>query len=193
MNLRQKVLKILYPLTVLISKNSSKFDYHLKNFKNIKAPAAVYALQEKDLLGNSVAFEKFKGKKILIVNTASFCGFTNQYKELQELYNSLKDKIVILAFPSNDFKNQEEFTEQQIGEFCQINFNITFPIFKKSSVLQPAAGSMYEWLTNPAKNGWNSKKPGWNFAKYIIDKQGNLEHVCGTTIIGKKLFDLLVI
>jgi glutathione peroxidase len=127
--------------------------------------------------GNELIFEDLKGKKVLIVNTASNCGYTNQYSELQQLYEINKEKLVILAFPSNDFKEQEKGTDDEIAQFCKVNFGISFPIAKKSVVLKNVGQNrVFEWLTNKTFNGWNEQQPSWNFSKYLINEKGNLTH-----------------
>src|SRR6185295_11779982 len=108
-------------------------------------------------------------------NVASNCGFTGQYDELEKLYKSYGDELVILGFPANDFKEQEKGTDEEILQFCKVNFGVTFPLFQKHSVLKPNQGAVYKWLTDPLENGWNVQQPTWNFCKYIVDETGNLK------------------
>ena len=125
--------------------------------------------------GNELSFAEFKDKKVLIVNTASNCGYTNQYSELQELYQKQKENLVILAFPSNDFKEQEKGSDEEINQFCKINYGITFPLMKKSSVIRGTnQNKVYEWLSNKSLNGWNDQEPVWNFTKYLVNEEGIL-------------------
>jgi glutathione peroxidase len=117
-----------------------------------------------------------KGKKVLLVNTASDCGYTNQYADLQKLFEKNSDRLIILGFPANDFKEQEKGTDEQIAQFCQINFGVTFPLAKKSSVKGDHKNEIFKWLSEKNKNGWNSKQPSWNFSKYLVNEQGQLTH-----------------
>jgi glutathione peroxidase len=141
-----------------------------------------YTLSAKDIDGKSIDFSKFKGKKVLIVNVASKCGYTSQYKDLQELHNKYNDKIVILAFPSNNFGFQEPGSNIQIEEFCETNYGIEFQLFEKSDVRGKNINSVYRWLSSIDDNGWNDKSPRWNFFKYLIDETGNLKAVYSSNV-----------
>lgn len=133
--------------------------------------------------GDSLKFSSLRGKKVMIVNTASDCGFTGQYAELEQLYTKNSEKLVILAFPANDFKEQEKGSDAEIAEFCRANFGISFPLFKKTRVVKgEGQHPVYSWLSDPAKNGWNSKEPVWNFSKYIVNEEGNLTHFFGPSV-----------
>ncbi|MGG9971080.1 glutathione peroxidase [Ferruginibacter sp. SUN002] len=122
-------------------------------------------------------FSGLKNKKVLIVNTASNCAYTNQYSDLEKLYQLHKDKLVVLAFPANDFKEEEKGSDEEIAGFCKINFGISFPIMQKSVVVKKSnQHEVYQWLTNTEKNGWNKQRPTWNFAKYLINENGILTH-----------------
>jgi glutathione peroxidase len=116
----------------------------------------------------------YKGKKILIVNVASKCGYTPQYTELQNLHESYGDKVVVLGFPSNDFGSQEPGTNEEIKNFCTTKYNVSFPMFEKISVKGENIHPLYRWLTDKSLNGWNDQKPEWNFCKYLIDENGFL-------------------
>lgn len=127
--------------------------------------------------GGRIDFTSLRGKKVMIVNTASECGYTNQYEDLQNLHERFGDRLVILAFPANDFKEQEKGTDEEIAQFCKVNYGISFPLMKKSVVVRsPGQNPVYVWLTDPAKNGWNGKQPSWNFSKYLVDEEGRLTH-----------------
>ncbi|MBV19973.1 MAG: glutathione peroxidase [Cytophagia bacterium] len=141
-----------------------------------------YTLSAKDIDGKSIDFSKFKGKKVLIVNVASKCGYTSQYKDLQELHNKYNDKIAILAFPSNNFGFQEPGSNIQIEEFCETNYGIEFQLFEKSDVRGKNINSVYRWLSSIDDNGWNDKSPRWNFFKYLIDETGNLKAVYSSNV-----------
>jgi len=119
----------------------------------------------------------YKVKKVLIVNTASDCGYTAQYAELQSLYTQFGDRLIILGFPCNQFKEQEKGSDQDIASFCQVNYGVTFPLFQKSDVKKGLnQHPVYQWLTDSAKNGWNTQEPVWNFSKYLLDEEGRLTH-----------------
>lgn len=135
---------------------------------------SIYDLHLKSIDGKEIDFHQYKGKKLLIVNTASECGYTPQYAELQELHELHGNKITILGFPANNFGGQEPGSNEQIGSFCQKNYGVTFQLFAKSSVLAPDQNPLYQWLTQPAENGWNTEAPSWNFCKYLIDENGQL-------------------
>ena len=105
--------------------------------------------------------EKYKGKKILIVNVASECGLTPQYKELEELYQKYSENLTILGFPSNDFLKQEPGNNQEIANFCAKNYAISFPLFEKIKVKGTKKHAVYNWLTDPSQNGWNKKGPSY--------------------------------
>ena len=128
------------------------------------------------LLNNEeISLDKYKGKKLLIVNVASNCGYTNQYNELQDLYETHGDKVEILGFPCNDFGSQEPGSSSEIANFCRINYGVTFSITEKINIKGQDMHPVYKWLTDKSANGWNSSKPSWNFCKYLIDEKGNLQ------------------
>ena len=124
--------------------------------------------------GSEYDYAQLKGKKVLIVNTASECGYTPQYKDLELLYETYKDKLVILGFPANNFGGQEPGTNKEIDEFCKSKYSVTFPMFEKISVLGDDMAPLYKWLTSKDLNGWNDQQPKWNFNKYLLDEDGNL-------------------
>lgn len=125
--------------------------------------------------GEPVDFSIYKGKKVLLVNTASKCGYTPQYKTLQELHSKHGDKIVILGFPANNFGKQEPGSNEEIGSFCKKNYGVTFQMFEKISVKGEDMHPLYQWLSQKDKNGWNNEEPNWNFCKYLVNEKGELE------------------
>ncbi len=143
----------------------------------------IYSFKMKNIEGEEISLSTYKGKVLLIVNTASQCGFTPQYKELEELYQLYKDKgFEILAFPSNDFGNQEPLNGKDIEEFCTQNYKTTFPIFDKVHVKGKEANDLYEFLAQKKLNGHLSSTPKWNFHKYLINKNGEVvEYFYSTT------------
>ena len=128
----------------------------------------------KSIDGKEYDYNQLKGKKVLIVNTASECGYTPQYEDLQKLYDTYKDKLVVLGFPANNFGGQEPGSNEEIKQFCSTKFNVSFPMFEKISVLGDDMAPIYKWLTSKDLNGWNDQQPKWNFNKYLIDEDGNL-------------------
>lgn len=189
MTTRQKVLKALYPFWIWFA---GKKGMNTKNISQEKTTPAVsfYTLRDTAIDGSVFDFEKLKGKKIMLVNTASNCGYTGQYDDLQKLSERYKDKLVVIGFPANDFKDQEKGTDDEIAAFCKRNFGVNFPLMKKSSVIKgPHQNQVFDWLTDPAKNGWNKQLPSWNFCKYIVDEQGRLTNFFGSTIepLGKEI------
>ena len=113
----------------------------------------------------------------MLVNTASNCGYTAQYKELEELYEKYKNQLVIIGFPANDFKEQEKGSDEEIAQFCRVNYGISFPLSKKSVVIKsPEQNPVFRWLTDKSRNGWNDKPPTWNFSKYLVNEEGTLTH-----------------
>jgi glutathione peroxidase len=189
MTYRQKILKAFYPAMMWLAKLGGA---NAKVLANEKAMPAVsfYTLQDTAIDGKPFNFETLKGKKIMLVNTASDCGYTDQYDDLQKLYEANKNKLVIIAFPANDFKEQEKGDNTMIAEFCRINFGVTFPLMQKSCVLKtPNQSKVFKWLTDASLNGWNNEPPSWNFCKYIVDENGRLTHYFGSTIppLGKEI------
>lgn len=135
----------------------------------------------KDIDGNDFDFSQLEGKKVMIVNTASKCGFTKQYAGLQKLYEKYKDQdFVIIGFPANNFKNQEPGSDEEIKKFCKKNYGVSFPMMSKISVKGEDIHPVYQWLTQKDKNGKKDSEVKWNFQKYLVDEEGNLEKVIGT-------------
>jgi len=134
-----------------------------------------YEFNVKDIYGEDYDLSQLKGKKILIVNTASECGYTPQYDDLQKLYQTYgSDNFTIIGFPANDFMGQEPGTNEEIKEFCTINYGVTFPLMAKISVKGKYIHPLYEWLTTKELNGKMDSEVKWNFQKYMIDENGNL-------------------
>lgn len=136
--------------------------------------ANIYQFKVQGLEGDVIDFTSFKGKKILVVNTASACGFTPQYKELEELYVKYKGKLVVVGFPANNFGSQEPGTNEDIKAFCQKNYGVTFPMAAKISVKGDDMAPIYQWLTSKEKNGVLDAEIKWNFNKFLIDENGHI-------------------
>ena len=142
------------------------------------AKETIYQFKVEDLSGKSFDFASLKGKKIMIVNTASKCGLTPQYKDLEAVYKEYKDKgLVIIGFPANNFASQEPGTNDEIATFCQLNYGVTFPMMDKVSVKGDDMAAIYQFLTQKAKNGLQDSTVEWNFQKYLINEKGELEKV----------------
>lgn len=124
--------------------------------------------------GKVFPLESCRGKKVLLVNVASRCGFTPQYKELEEFSNEKKDQVQVLGFPCNDFGAQEPGSDQEILSFCRSRLGVYFTISQKIQVKNEPVHPVYKWLTDPVQNGWNDQKPFWNFCKYLVDEEGRL-------------------
>lgn len=148
----------------------------------ISMESSFYKFKMKDLDGNEVDFSQFKGKKVLLVNVASKCGFTPQYETLQQLHKEYGDKISVLAFPANNFGDQEPGSNDEIKEFCTANFGVTFPVFEKISVKGYDKHPLYRWLSDEKLNGWNNQEPTWNFCKYYVNENGELMKFFPSTV-----------
>ena len=138
------------------------------------APTSVYDFTVKSIDGKDVKLSQYKGKKLLIVNTASECGYTPQYKELEQLYKQHGDKVMVLGFPANNFGGQEPGTEAQIATFCEKNYGVTFPLFSKVSVKGADIAPLYKYLSDRTQNGTVGEAPSWNFCKYLVDEKGHV-------------------
>ncbi|HSV76225.1 MAG TPA: glutathione peroxidase [Bacteroidales bacterium] len=128
-----------------------------------------------DIFGDKFDLSTLKGKKVMVVNTASRCGLTRQFQELEELYRTYQDRgFVVIGFPANNFMNQEPGTNEEILEFCQQNFGVTFPMMSKISVRGDDMAPVYQWLTQKSLNGVMDAPVAWNFQKFLIDEEGRL-------------------
>ncbi len=136
--------------------------------------ASFYDFTLKNIKGEVIHFSQFKGKKVLLVNVASQCGYTPQYADLQKLYETHQERLVILGFPANNFGGQEPGSHEEIASFCETQYGITFPIFEKISVRGVDKHPLYRWLSDTHLNGWNDQEPTWNFCKYLVDEKGKL-------------------
>jgi len=194
MTIRQRILKAVYPAFTWWGRISGSNSKVFTNDSLTAPPHSVYEYTVDLNNGATVSLSIYKGKKILFVNTASDCGYTDQYDELQKLYESNKEKLVIIGFPANDFKEQEKGTDEEIAQFCKINYGVTFPLAKKSYV-KPGHNQnpVFQWLTDKTKNGWTSKKPSWNFSKYLVNEEGVLVNYFDPSIspTGKEVAEAL--
>ncbi|MFM7671505.1 MAG: glutathione peroxidase [Bacteroidota bacterium] len=182
MSIRQKILRTVYPALMWVSRLSGKNTTVLMR-SGIVPPRSFYDLSFQTLTLDTISMSSYKGRYVLLVNTASDCGYTGQYAELQTLQDRFADRLQIIAFPANDFKEQEKGTDAEIAGFCQRNYGVRFPVASKGGVLRRAQQQpVYDWLTDPAKNGWNSMDPQWNFAKFLVDREGHLIRYFGPSV-----------
>ena len=176
----KKILFLFCGVMILFSGQNQAQTKKNKNSKSEKVmeKQTIYQLKVEDLSGNPFDFASLKGKKIMIVNTASKCGLTPQYKDLEAIYKEYKDKgFVIVGFPANNFASQEPGTNEEIGAFCQQNYGVTFPMMDKISVKGDDMNEVYKFLTQKSKNGLQDSEVEWNFQKYLINEKGELVKV----------------
>jgi glutathione peroxidase len=189
---KHKFIKLIYPT---LAKITGFFKIKSKVLSSqTKAATSFYDLKAVLNNGKEYDFAQLKNKKVLIVNTASDCGYTPQYSELEKLYGTFKNEIEIIAFPANDFGEQEKADDKTIASFCTINFGVTFPLMQKAVVLKKDdQNNIFNWLTQKEKNGWNTNAPTWNFCKYLIDEKGNLTHFFESSVspLGKEIENAL--
>lgn len=139
-----------------------------------KVQKSIYDFNLRSIDGEDISLSQFKGKKIIILNVASECGYTPQYADWERFYKANSDKAVVLGFPCNQFMGQEPGDNKAIKAFCEKNYGVTFPIFEKTDVKGDKKSPLYAWLTDKNQNGWNDKEPSWNFCKYLINEKGEL-------------------
>jgi len=170
-------MKLLYILIPVIALVVYAFTSSEAEYKTTKTN--IYDFVVEDLQGNSFDFSTLRGKKIMIVNTASKCGLTPQYEQLQEIYETYKDSenFVIVGFPSNNFLFQEPGSNKKIEEFCQLNYGVTFPMMSKIDVKGKYQAEIYQYLTHKNLNNLKDSKVKWNFQKYLIGRNGTLEKI----------------
>ena len=135
---------------------------------------SIHNFKVKSIDGKTIDFSSFKGKKILVVNTASKCGYTPQYEALQKVYEAYKNKLVIVGFPANNFGGQEPGSDSEIQDFCKANYGVSFPMASKVSVKGSDMAPIYKWLTAKSENGVLDAEVGWNFGKFLLDENGKL-------------------
>jgi glutathione peroxidase len=182
MTIKQKVLKAIYPVYAWVVKKTSNKSTMTSNSNTVPI-VSFYTLKSTLNNGQPFNFDRLKGKKVLLVNTASDCGYTGQYTGLEKISEQYNDKLVVIGFPSNDFGEQEKANDETIAAFCNINYGVTFPLMKKTVVIKEnGQHEVYRWLTEKSQNGWNDKQPSWNFCKYIVDEEGKLTHYFPATV-----------
>ncbi|MEL4455097.1 glutathione peroxidase [Lutimonas vermicola] len=180
--MKQIILSIFLLVVLMASCKNEKSDVAqtkatMEETKD-QAVENIYQFEVTDLYGDPFDFSNLKGKKVMVVNTASECGLTPQYEHLQKLYDTYKDKnFVIVGFPANNFGGQEPGSDAQIASFCKENYGVTFPMMSKISVKGGDMHEVYHFLTEKEKNGLQDSEVAWNFQKYLINEQGELEMV----------------
>ncbi len=154
---------------------------------------SIHQLKVPAIEGGEIDFSQFKGKKILIVNTASECGFTPQLAQLQELYDNFREHLIVVGFPSNNFQGQEPGSDEQIAEFCQLRYGVTFPLAAKSDVIGQHINPIFKWLTSQNINSGLNKTVTWNFQRFLLDETGKLIAVFPTEMepLDEKIMTLL--
>jgi glutathione peroxidase len=174
MTFRQKLLKTFYPAFMWVTQKANTNNKVISHAA-IPAPVSFYSLSATLIDGTVLPFDTFKGKKILLVNTASDCGYTNQYEALQALWQQYGKQLLVIGFPANDFKEQEKGDDASIAAFCKKNYGVDFLLATKSVVVKgKEQNPVFAWLSDAAKNGWNNQAPSWNFSKYLVNEQGML-------------------
>ena len=172
--LLRSFVQFLYPLRKRLIRLTSTRNVSSGKITMTTGTKTIFDFKIEGIDGKEIDFEKFRGKKMLLVNTASECGYTPQYAPLQKLYEQFHEKLEVIGFPSNDFDAQEPGDEKEILNFCQRNYGVTFPLTKKIDVIGPNKNEIFQWLTRKDLNGWNDRDPNWNFCKYLVDENGHL-------------------
>ncbi len=143
----------------------------------------LYDFKMTTLMGDQkIDLGQYKGKKVVLINVASKCGFTPQYSDWEAFHKKYGDEIVVLGFPANNFGGQEPGTNAEISTFCQKNYGVSFQLFDKIDVVGKMQHPLYKWLSNKSLNGWNDKAPTWNFCKYVVDEEGRLTHFFASAV-----------
>lgn len=174
----------IFSIILLLLLNFQSQAQNKSSKKNTMEKQTIYQFKVQDLSGKEFDFASLKGKKVIIVNTASRCGLTPQYKELEALYKKYKSKnLVVVGFPANNFGAQEPGTNSEIASFCQKNYGVTFPMMSKISVKGKDMHKVYQFLTQKAKNGLQDSEVEWNFQKYLINEKGELEKVISPQVL----------
>ena len=164
---------ILFLLTALVACTNAKPHNETMETATRDTTKTIYNINVKSIDGKTVDLSQYKGKKILIVNTASECGYTSQYEDLEKLSQQYKDKLVVIGFPSNDFGGQEPGSAEEIQQFCTSKYNVTFPLMEKVNIKSDPVSPVYAWLTTKAMNGVEDADVKWNFNKFLIDENGH--------------------
>ena len=183
-NLLFSICLVGQQLTQVTSKSKISLDSNKENQTEKMILENIYQFKVEDLSGKQFDFANLKGKKIMIVNTASKCGLTPQYEDLELLYQKYKEKnFIIIGFPANNFAKQEPGTNEEIANFCTLNYGVTFPMMSKISVKGKDMAAIYQFLTEKSKNGLQDSEVEWNFQKYLINEKGTLDKIISPRIL----------
>tara|TARA_Y100000768_G_scaffold87881_1_gene63016 strand:- start:308 stop:910 length:603 start_codon:yes stop_codon:yes gene_type:complete len=194
-NKRKKIIMFTFASTIITGVFSMAFSKNVIVHEGVvDGSKSFYDLSINDINGNKINLERFKGKKVMIVNVASRCGYTSQYEDLQSLYEKNKGKLEIIAVPCNDFGSQESGSNLEIKNFCESNYGVSFTMGSKQRIKSSPISDLYHWLSDPKQNGWNSSLPSWNFCKYVINEDGQLTHFLrsGVSPTGKEMSEIIV-
>ena len=153
----------------------------LFSFTTSHAQTSIYEIAINDINGNPIDLYEFKGKRMLFINVASECGFTKQYKGLEQLHKQFKDDLIVIGLPCNQFGGQEPGSEKEILQFCEKNFDVSFLLTEKIEVKGEKQHPLYSWLTNKRLNGKSNSTIKWNFQKYLVDEKGELLNYFSST------------
>lgn len=176
--MKKALLILCLPLLLFNCQSNAQKNNAVAHNSEAMNKETIYQFKVQDLEGNEFDFSTLKGKKVMIVNTASKCGLTPQYKDLQAIYDKYKSQgFVVVGFPANNFMSQEPGTNEEIAEFCERNYGVTFPMMEKISVKGKDMHPVYEFLTQKSRNGLENSSVKWNFQKYLINENGELEKV----------------
>ena len=191
----KNIIMFTFASTVITGVFSMAFSKNVIEHKEvINGSKSFYDLSINDINGEEINLERFKGKKVMIVNVASRCGYTSQYKDLQSLYERNRDKLEIIAVPCNDYGSQESGSNSEIKLFCETNYGVTFTMGSKQKIKSSPISDLYRWLSDPKQNGWNSSLPSWNFCKYVINEDGQLTHFLrsGVSPTSREMSEIIV-
>ena len=194
-NKRKKIIMFTFASTVISGVFSMAFSKNIIEHEGVVSGSkSFYDISINDINGEEINLERFKGKKVMIVNVASRCGYTSQYKDLQSLYEKNKDNLEIIAVPCNDYGSQESGSNSDIKNFCETNYGVSFTMSSKQKIKSSPMSDLYRWLSDPKQNGWNSSLPSWNFCKYVINEDGQLTHFLrsGVSPTGKEMSEIIV-
>ena len=191
---RKKIIMLTFASTIITGVFSMAFSKNVIEPKSVRSgSSSFYDLSVNDINGEKINLEKFKGKKVMIVNVASRCGYTSQYEDLQALYEKNKDRLEIIAVPCNDYGSQESGSNSEIKNFCETRYGVSFTMGSKQKIKSSPISDLYHWLSDPKQNGWNSSLPSWNFCKYVINEDGQLTHFLrsGVNPTGSEMIEII--
>ncbi|MBK9015714.1 MAG: glutathione peroxidase [Saprospiraceae bacterium] len=171
----KKLISLFLSLIALVSCANQTARQRPANNDSAKSSSSFYDFKMPELeSGKLIDFSRYKGKKLVLLNVASKCGYTPQYADWEAFYKAHGDKVIVLGFPANNFMGQEPGSNDDIASFCSKNYGVTFPMFQKISVKGDDIDPLYKWLSQKSLNGWNDQAPTWNFCKYVVNEKGEL-------------------